>query len=204
MTQGMIQTDFAGDRDQFGGDIAITSTVPAVHPRSGQPLNPTRASVNGDVGLKTFMKGDIHWKADPAKNFNFFPWTDDGGELSRKMFIELTLKKGFQPCKVEDWIIRPELAMIWSAENGQIVSVTSTSPLRPSRDVLMYRTEERWRQSERELQQAAGSERITGETTRKIADAISDKRVQALPTTVEVTPHLYNPEDYAADKQGGD
>lgn len=192
-----IQTDFSGNRDLYGGDIAVTSTVPKVHPISGAPLPGTRASVQGEIGLKTFMKGDIFFKDAPEKNFQFMPWPDDGTEMSRKIYIDLTLRKGFAACRVEDWIIRPELSMIWSAENGQIVSVTSTNPMRPSRDVLMYRTEERWQQAERELQSQAGADRITGESERKVAGAINDKRVQPLPTKVEITPHRYNPDDIA-------
>lgn len=186
-----IQTDFAGDRDQFGGDIAITSTVPAFHPKSGRPLSSARGTVPG-IGFRTFMKGDIIFKDDPAKEFNFFVWSDDGGEESRRVFMTLTLDKGFKPCKVEDWIIRPELAMVWQAENGQISSVTSTNPMRPSRDVVFFRSKERWQQSEKELQPAND---IAGESERKVADSITDKQVQALPTKVEITPHVYRPDD---------
>lgn len=186
-----IQTDFAGDRDQFGGDIAITSTVPRVHPKSGQPLSATRQSVSGEIGFRTFMKGDIIFKDDPSKEFNFFVWSDDGGEESRRNYITLTLTKGFVACKSEDWIIRPELAMVWSVENGQIVSVTSTNPMRPSRDVLMYRSKERWEQAQKDVQV---SNDISGESERKVGEAITDKRVQALPTKVEIQPHRFDPD----------
>lgn len=187
-----IQTEFAGDRDQFGGDIAITSTVPKVHPRSGAPLAGTRANVGGEIGFRTFLRGDIIYKDDPTKEFSFFVWSDDGGEESRRVYMTLALTKGFVPCKVEDWIIRPELAMAWSAENGQIVSVTSTNPMRPSRDVLMYRSKDRWIQAEKANQVAVD---IAGESTRKVGDAITDKRVQQIPTRVEVTPHKYNADE---------
>lgn len=187
----MIQTEFNGNRDDFGGDIAITSTVPRIHPQTGLPMAGTRESVGMADNYTTFLRGDIISKDNPEAEFNFLLWEDDGSPESKRQYMTYTIAKGFRPAVASEWILRPELAQIYSVENDQLVIVTSTSPTRPAKAVVMVRSKDRWALEQAKLQQV---DSIAKESQRRIGDSIADNRVQALPTTVDVIPHQYNPE----------
>lgn len=180
---------------KWGGDIAITSTVPAIHPLLNIPLDGTRdALTHGDTSLSTFYRGDIWFKEEPMREYNYVLWEDDGSQESRRQYVLYTTKKGFKSCTFGEWELRPELKQFYSDQDGLLVLVTSTNPMRPSRAIVMYRSKDRWEQEMRSLQQI---DKIQSESTQQIANSIGDKRVAALPTTVEVTPHKYKVEDVA-------
>lgn len=182
------------NRDQFGGDYALTSTVPKIHPRMGIPLAGTRASLgDGGSDVGSFLRGDIIFKEDPTKEFNFCLWTDDGTQFSHKFFL-LLKRKGFEPAIAADWDLHPDLRGIYQVENTQLVlKGNSLVTTRPSYDVVMVRTAERFlleEEKERRKQYA----NIESHSQQKIGEAVTDKRVEVMPTKIEVIQRRYNPD----------
>jgi hypothetical protein len=189
-----LRTEFDGDRDQYGGDCAILATIPRIHPKTGMPLAGTRMQTGMEDSYTTLLRGDIIFAENPEAEYTFFFWDNDGSAESRRQYMTYTLRKGYVPCKASEWILRPELAALYEEKNDQIVIVTDSSPLRPAERVLMCCPKARWELNQRKLQQI---DHVVKESEQRIAGSFDDKRVQALPTTLEITPHTYNPDKVA-------
>lgn len=184
------------NRDQFGGDIAITSTIPLVHPKLGIPLDQTRKSLTGaSYLLKTFWRGDIVYIPDPTLEFNFTWYTDDGHQQSRKYWMLLTMEKGFEECKADEWSIRKTLQKVYSVIDNRIcLPVGRNAVGKDEYEVLMVRPAERYFSELARLQQM---EHILPQAARRVGSSFDDTRnVTVLPPTMTAVDQLqYNVED---------
>lgn len=181
------------NRDQFGGDIAITSTIPAMHPKLHIPLPGTRASIKGaSMYYRTLFKGDIIYKNDPSLEFNFTWWPDNGTEWARNYWMLLTTEKGFVEAEAKDWDIREGLKRIFQVVDGRVcIPIGRNAVGKDEYEVLMVRTQARWLQEQAALQQA---DSIQAEGEKRIAGSIDDKRVTVMPSRIEVSEHKYDVE----------
>lgn len=183
------------NRDEFGGDYAITKTIPKIHPKLGIPLPGTRASVRGASQYTgTLFRGDIIYKADPTREFVFTRWDDDGSQHSRKMWLHLTVERGYSACEAKEWDVRKELRQYIEEVDGQLVTrLRRNIAGKDEYQLWLYVPAERWERDEAALR----ATNIAAEADARIANTIDDNRVSVLPTTVEVTPHKYNVDDVA-------
>lgn len=177
-------------RDLYGGDIEITSTVPAVHPLLRIPLAGTRESVKGaSFFYHTFFRGDIVYIKDPTLEFNFAWWDDNGSEDSTRMYMLMTIEKGFTECEAKDWNIRPILRRVIEQVDGRLVIRARRNLTgKDEYHVLYYRSRERWQLEKDKLHQVD----LASEADRQIAAAISDKGVSVLPTSMTASEHKYD------------
>lgn len=179
------------NRDLYGGDIEITSTVPAKHPKMNIPLSGLRRDVRGAaMQFRTFYKGDIIFKNDPTLNYNFTWWPDDGSNESRRLYMLYKLEKGFTECEAKDWDLRPELRQFIKEVNGRLVIQARRNIAGIDEfEVLMYRSEAEWLKARAAMQMVKD---IKSKSDRDIAQHIEGTGVEVMPTTVETTTERFN------------
>lgn len=181
--------------EQYGGDYAVIRTIPDVHPRTGRPMDKTRKSLIDPTSLGMLMRGDVVFKPNMAAEFQIAMWPDDGTAESKRLYRLMTLKKGYEVAKADEWYIRPELEESKALEktpDNRIIAVTSSK----SCDVMMVRRKELLLRDEAEERKVllAG---IHDNRDSKLAEAFgADDRVGVLPTsmTVERVPESYRPD----------
>lgn len=189
------------NRDQFGGDIAITSTIPAIHPTLGIPLDQTRKSLVGSSLYQgTFWRGDIIYIPDPTLEFNFTRYCDDGHVQSRRLWMLLVYEKGFEECKASEWDLRPELRRAYQTVDNRICLPVGRNPMgKDEYEVVLVRPAARYFLELAKLQQM---DNILPTAASRLNSSLDDTRgVSVLPPELTVTEHRYNPEDVRAKGQ---
>jgi len=182
------------NRYLYGGDIAITSTIPKLHPRLGIPLDQTRKSLTGSsYYLGSFWRGDIVYIPDPTLEFNFTRYCDDGSTESRKLWMLLTFEKGFEECKAEEWSLGPELRKAYQVVDNRIcLPVGRNAQGKDLYEVVMVRPAERYFSELAKLQQM---DSILPDSAKRIGSSFDDKGVSVLPPEMTVSEHRYNVDD---------
>jgi hypothetical protein len=172
-----------GNRDQYGGDCELTSG-PKIHPKMNVPIDYTRAAIaGGSRYIHSFRRGDIIYKHDPTKEFNFTWWANDGTQEARRMWMLLKIEKGFEVLEAKDWNLRPLLKHVIDEVDGQLVIPLGTSMAgKPHYEVCMVRSKERWAKEQRALHQVDIATKVEAD----IAAKISDQGVSTLPSQFQV------------------
>lgn len=190
------------NRHLYGGDYALTRTVPKTHPMTGAPLLGTRASIRGASRYhRSFFRGDIINIADPESDWNFTlcPLANDA--RSRDYFLLLKLEKGFEPCVAKEWDLLPELQQIYEVENGQLILRGAPDPTgrTANYEIVMCRPAARMLQEEAAMRQI---DQIAPHAQQGIASAIEGSGVSVMETRIETIAHRYNPDAMEAQLSG--
>lgn len=180
------------NRDQFGGDIAITSTIPLIHPTLGIPLDQTRKSLVGSSAyLGSFWRGDIIYIPDPTLEFNFTRFRDDGHWQSQRLWMLLTYEKGFEECRADEWNMRPELLRAYKYVDNRIcLPVGRDAAGKDLYEVVLVRPAERYFAELAKLQQM---DNILPTAASRLNSSLDDTRgVSVLPPELSISEHRYN------------
>ena len=183
------------NRDQFGGDIAIISTIPLIHPKLGIPLDQTRRSLVGSSLYQgTFWRGDIIYIPDPTLEFNFTRYCDDGHVQSRRLWMLLVYEKGFEECRADEWDLRPELRRAYTVVDNRIcLPVGRDAQGKDLYEVVLVRSAERYFLELAKLQQM---DSILPAAASRIGSSLDDTRgISVLPPELTTSEHKYNVED---------
>lgn len=200
-----IRTHTDEDTSQYGGDYAITRTIPNIHPTLGLKMKGTRDSIEGaDIQYRSFFRGDIWNKDNPSKEFNFALWNKDNSstaavENSRKHWMRLKTG-GFSPCKFDEWSISETLQEVYTEKDGLLVLTGGADGLLSggvsSYDVVMYRTAERMLEEEAKRNANAPTPSTIGAESQKRMNGVVDSGasgVASLPLQIEEVAHRYVP-----------
>lgn len=189
----MIEINEA-NRDLYGGDIAITRSIPAIHPKLGIPLDGTRKSVEGASSYYgTFWRGDIIYKPDPTLEFNFTRFSDDGTPNSKRLWLLLTIEKGFEEAAADQWDLRPELRKIYSVvDNRLCLPVGRNAVGKEEYEVVLVRPAARFFAEETRMMREA-TKILPDTTATRLASSIDGERgVSVLPPQMTQSEHRYD------------
>jgi len=200
-----IRTHTDEDTTQFGGDCAITRTIPRIHPKLGIKMKGTRDSIEGaDIQYQTFFRGDIWFKDNPHAEFNFTIWQKDNSSTaaideSDRNWMHLT-HVGFKPCKFDEWQVSEALQQVYGERDGLLVRSSGANSQRTdgvaSYKVVMWRTGKRMDEENAKRNTIPTPSSINAEAQKRIGGVAAeiDPGVSALPSQITEVPHQFTGE----------
>lgn len=201
-----IRTHTDEDTSLYGGDFAVTRTIPKYHPdkKIGIRLKGTRDSIEGaDIQYHTFFRGDIWFRDNPHLEFQFVLWQNDNSstpalEESRRNYMHY-IHNGFKVCKFDEWQLSEALQAIYADVDGNLAMTGGLDKSLlggvSSAKIVMYRPAQLLLDEEAKRAQYAPTtpEMLNAEAQKRMSGALTDPGVSSRPLEIHEIAHSYVP-----------